>query len=145
MKSETPIDAADQQASAGTQVDLPLPFPELSGDEPLIPARMVNEYQYCPRLAYLEWVQGECAESADTAESRHSHPRVDKPAGDLPAPDDAVAGERIHARSITLSSSCSLVGICLPDEVNFFRREDLAPRSADPGERDFLGEKPRPH
>ena len=21
---------------------------------------MVNEYTYCPRLAYLEWVQGEC-------------------------------------------------------------------------------------
>jgi CRISPR/Cas system-associated exonuclease Cas4 (RecB family) len=24
---------------------------------PLLPARMVNEYQYCPQLAYLEWVQ----------------------------------------------------------------------------------------
>lgn len=23
----------------------------------LVPARMVNEYVYCPRLAYLEWVQ----------------------------------------------------------------------------------------
>jgi len=105
MKSENPNDGADQQASTGTQADLPLPFPELSGDEPLIPARMVNEYQYCPRLAYLEWVQGEWAESADTVEGRHSHRRVDKPAGDLPAPDDAVAGERIHARSITLSSN----------------------------------------
>lgn len=37
-----------------TQIELPLPFPELSGDMPLLPARMVNEYQYCPRLAYLE-------------------------------------------------------------------------------------------
>ncbi|HET7922949.1 MAG TPA: hypothetical protein VFM15_09370 [Gammaproteobacteria bacterium] len=35
---------------------------------PLLPARMVNEYQYCPRLAYLEWVQGEWADSADTVE-----------------------------------------------------------------------------
>lgn len=42
-----------------TQKALPLPFPELSGDMPLLPVRMVNEYQYCPRLAYLEWVQGE--------------------------------------------------------------------------------------
>ena len=36
------------------QRELPLPFPELSGDMPLLPARMVNEYEYCPRLAYLE-------------------------------------------------------------------------------------------
>ena len=48
------------------QGELPLPFPELSTDLPLLPARMVNEYGYCPRLAYLEWVQGEWAESADT-------------------------------------------------------------------------------
>jgi CRISPR-associated protein Cas1 len=33
------------------QRELPLPLPELSGDLPLLPARMVNEYQYCPRLA----------------------------------------------------------------------------------------------
>ncbi|WKJ89619.1 hypothetical protein QZJ86_16585 [Methylomonas montana] len=35
------------------QLELPLPFSELSGDMPLLPARMINEYQYCPRLAYL--------------------------------------------------------------------------------------------
>jgi len=44
--------------SEGQQFELPLPFPEFSRDMPLLPARMVNEYQYCPRLAYLEWVQG---------------------------------------------------------------------------------------
>lgn len=27
-------------------------------EEPLIPVRMLNEFTYCPRLAYLEWVQG---------------------------------------------------------------------------------------
>lgn len=52
------------------QGEFPLPFPELSADMPLLPARMVNEYQYCPRLAYLEWVQGEWAESSDTVEGR---------------------------------------------------------------------------
>ncbi len=87
------------------QKELPLPFPELAGDMPLLPARMVNEYQYCPRLAYLEWVQGEWAESSDTVEGRHAHRRVDKPGGNLPAPDDVEEGERIHARSITLSSN----------------------------------------
>lgn len=52
----------------GQQNELHLPFPELSGDMPLLPARMINEYQYCPRLAYLEWVQGEWSDSADTVD-----------------------------------------------------------------------------
>ena len=88
-----------------TQQELPLPFPELSGDMPLLPARMVNEYQYCPRLAYLEWVQGEWEESSDTVEGRHAHRRVDKSSGKLPDPADAEERERFHARPITLSSN----------------------------------------
>lgn len=87
------------------QRELPLPFPELSGDVPLLPARMVNEYQYCPRLAYLEWVQGEWADSADTVDGHYVHRRVDRPSGDLPPPDETAADERLHARSITLSSN----------------------------------------
>ncbi len=87
------------------QKELPLPFPETIGDLPLLPARMVNEYQYCPRLAYLEWVQGEWADSADTVEGHHAHRRVDRPGGDLPAPGESSTEERIHARSITLSST----------------------------------------
>jgi CRISPR-associated protein Cas1 len=88
------------------QAELELPFPELGGDQPLIPARMLNEHVYCPRLAYLEWVQGEWADSADTVEGRHRHKRVDKPSGNLP--DAEMAREErvdIHARSITLSSN----------------------------------------
>lgn len=90
-----------------SQGELPLPFPGLSGDLPLLPARMVNEYSYCPRLAYLEWVQGEWAESGDTVEGRYAHRRVDKPSGDLPSPaaNDEADAEKIHARSITLSSN----------------------------------------
>ena len=86
------------------QEELPMPFPELSGDMPLLPARMANEYEYCPRLAYLEWVQGEWAESGDTVEGRHVHRRVDKPGGDLPPAGESV-NEKLHARSITLSSN----------------------------------------
>jgi len=72
---------------------------------PLLPARMVNEYQYCPRLAYLEWVQGEWADSADTVEGRHRHKRVDAPAGELPEPGSEGTEERVHARSVTISSA----------------------------------------
>ncbi|MGH7116481.1 MAG: CRISPR-associated endonuclease Cas4g/Cas1g [Stellaceae bacterium] len=84
--------------------ELPLPPPPLKDDQPYVPARMVNEFQYCPRLAYLEWVQGEWAESADTVEGRGVHRRVDRPSGDLPEAEAVGVGERIHARSVTLSS-----------------------------------------
>ncbi|MCK9193528.1 MAG: CRISPR-associated endonuclease Cas1 [Nevskia sp.] len=87
------------------QHELPLPFPELTGDQPLLPARMVNEYVYCPRLAYLEWVQGEWASSADTVDGSRKHARVDTPGGELPAAEDIDAETRIHARSITLASN----------------------------------------
>jgi CRISPR-associated protein Cas1 len=88
---------------ASTQPSLPLDAPPLPPGAPLLPARMVNEYTYCPRLAYLEWVQGEWAESADTVEGRHAHRRVDKASGQPPAAD-AAAEERIHVRSLELSS-----------------------------------------
>lgn len=104
---------------AGVQSELPLPFPEFSGDLPLLPVRMVNEYEYCPRLAYLEWVQGEWADSGDTVQGRFVHRRVDRPGGRLAEPkaktdsgsgdgEDAAdeAGQPpFQARSITLSSA----------------------------------------
>ena len=45
----------------------------------LVPARMLNEFAYCPRLAYLEWVQGEFADNLETLEGRFGHRRVDQP------------------------------------------------------------------
>ncbi|MEX0828765.1 MAG: hypothetical protein WD032_00820 [Nitrospirales bacterium] len=46
-------------------------------EEPLIPVRMLIEFSYCPRLAYLEWVQGEFTDNAETLEGRFHHRRVD--------------------------------------------------------------------
>jgi len=75
----------------------------------LIPARMLNEFAYCPRLAWLEWVQGDFADSADTVDGRHQHRRVDKEGGRLPAAADlldaADTGEKLHARSVYLSAA----------------------------------------
>lgn len=102
----------ESTAAAGppSQPALPLDAPPLPPGAPLLPARMINEYVYCPRLAYLEWVQGEWADSADTVEGRHVHRRVDKPRGKPPAADAAAdastdeAPERIHVLSLELSS-----------------------------------------
>lgn len=84
------------------QRELPPAFPDLAPDAPLIPVRMVNEYVYCPRLAYLMWVQAEWADSADTVEGRIKHRRVDAGGGTLPG--TPLEDERIRARSVSLSS-----------------------------------------
>jgi len=93
-----------------TQLEFHLPAPPVSGDTPLIPARMVNEFVYCPRLAYLMWTQGEWAETGDTVEGHRVHARVEKPNAPLPAPqalegDGAPEADKIVSRSLTLSST----------------------------------------
>lgn len=52
---------------------------EATSETPLIPARMLNEFVYCPRLAILEWVEGEFLHSGDTREGAVRHRAVDKP------------------------------------------------------------------
>src|ERR1044072_6172236 len=67
-----------------------------------LPARMVNEFAYCPRLFYYEWVEGLFAESADTGQGSFEHRRVDEKTSALPEAMDLP--QTIHARSITLTS-----------------------------------------
>ena len=74
-----------------------------SGAPELVPARMLNEHAYCPRLAYLEWVQGDFADNADTIDGQFQHRVVNVEAGPLPEPDEPAA-ERVHARSVMLSA-----------------------------------------
>lgn len=70
-----------------------------------VPARMVNEYVYCPRLAYLEWVNGEWDDNLDTVVGRWVHRRVDaEPMTDVPSPGKAEEGVSVSARSVFLSS-----------------------------------------
>ncbi|MEJ7594381.1 MAG: hypothetical protein WKF77_22840 [Planctomycetaceae bacterium] len=44
----------------------------------MIPVRMLNEFTYCPRLGYLEWVEGEWAGNLETMEGTFGHRRVDQ-------------------------------------------------------------------
>lgn len=70
-----------------------------------IPARMVNEFAYCPRLFYLEFVQKEWAESADTLDGSFVHRRVDRENGKLPTDGEAIEeNQTLHARSVWLGS-----------------------------------------
>ncbi|MDO6459082.1 hypothetical protein Q4485_00075 [Granulosicoccaceae sp. 1_MG-2023] len=76
-----------------------------------LPVRMLNEYVYCPRLAYMEWVQGEWRDNTDTEAGRHAHRRVDKKSGNLPEAGEQDEDAPVHARSLTLShDSLGLIG-----------------------------------
>jgi len=91
--------------AADEQFDLHLPAPLPAGETPLVPARMVNEFVYCPRLAYLMWTQAEWSETGDTVEGRRAHRRVDRPNAPLPAPETLDADDvKSISRSLTLSS-----------------------------------------
>jgi CRISP-associated protein Cas1 len=74
---------------------------ESDGD--LVPARMLNELVYCPRLFYLEHVAGEWDDSADTLQGKRVHKRVDAATSALP-PGDELPDAPSRARSVTVSS-----------------------------------------
>src|SRR5947207_729061 len=89
-----------------------LPQPDARRLPDYLPARMVNEFVYCPRLFFYEWVEGVFRESADTLEGSAQHKRVDARPSELPAAgegEEKTTGKdarptQIHARSVTLSS-----------------------------------------
>jgi hypothetical protein len=55
--------ASELVSPAPAQLTLELPAPPATAETPLVPVRMVNEYVYCPRLTFLEWVDSEGADS----------------------------------------------------------------------------------
>ena len=90
-----------------------------------IPARMLNQFVYCPRLFYYEFVEGVFVESVDTLRGTALHQRVDSGSGAMPGPsrttsrgkptpEERDAGqesaqptlelETIHSRSVQLGS-----------------------------------------
>lgn len=73
-----------------------------ASDERLIPVRILNEYRYCPRLAYIEFVDGDFVDNEHTVEGSRRHETVDKEKGAFPKPDE-IFGD-FKARGVTLSS-----------------------------------------
>jgi CRISP-associated protein Cas1 len=86
----------------------------------LLPARMLNEFVYCPRLFYYEWVEGVFESSADTIDGQAKHSRVDTEPGAMPVAGE-VGPELIHSRSVSLSS----------ERVGLIAKMDLV--ESDPG------------
>lgn len=85
--------------------------------EPL-PARMLNEFVYCPRLFYYEFVEGVFVHNADTLRGAAIHTRVDSGSGVMPPAEGGLQRvergqafqseteepEMIHSRSVSLGS-----------------------------------------
>lgn len=84
---------------------------ELRAVPQLIPARMLNEFIYCPRLFFLEWVSVLWADNADTVAGRYTHRVVDRVGGSVPDPESEndvlkearavdVSSERLGLRAV---------------------------------------------
>lgn len=69
-----------------------------------LPARMLNEFVYCPRLFFYEWVEGVFKHSSDTEDGAFKHERHDTHEDGLPPTDQILAEADLKARSVTLSS-----------------------------------------
>jgi CRISPR-associated protein Cas1 len=61
-------------------------------------------YAYCPRLFYLEYVQGEWSHNADTLDGRLIHRRVDQGKGNMPIPEELDDMPKLHACSVMVGS-----------------------------------------
>ena len=67
----------------------------------LVPARMVNQFVFCPRFFHLAWSSGERGENDLTVEGKSLHRAVDAGGGRLPDPPEL---PKRQARSVELSS-----------------------------------------
>ena len=85
---------------------------------PLMPVRRLHNFVYCPRLFYLQWVEGVFVPNEDTVMGSAVHGRVDEPSK---LRDELLADSGGTLRSVALSSErLRLTGIA-----------DLVERDAD--------------
>jgi len=98
---------------------------------------MLNEFVYCPRLFYYEFVEGVFVHNADTVRGAAAHQRVDSGSGALPPsteePAKSESDETIHSRSVMLGSAkhgvtCKMDLVeTAPDPGDLFNRLQACP------------------
>ncbi|MEP6671594.1 MAG: CRISPR-associated endonuclease Cas1 [Chthoniobacter sp.] len=104
------------QAEAVAPLDAPVslcePPPVLPEEPaPLMPVRRLQNYAYCPRLFYYQWVENLFEENADTVEGSAAHRQTDKPSALPEDPKELELPEGARLRSLQLESeTLGLVG-----------------------------------
>jgi len=100
----SPIGSPQPETPVGVSFESQLDPPHL------VPARMLNEFIYCSRLFYIEWVNQQWADNSDTKQGEYVHRVVDRITGAAPAEDSENPFR--EARSLRLSSEkLGLVGV----------------------------------
>ena len=95
QRGESPMSEVQCPTPGDESPESAVPAPSSEGAAPLrtshsalltqiIPARMLNEFVYCPRLFYYEFVESVFVESGDTLRGKALHRRVDSGKGELP-------------------------------------------------------------
>lgn len=107
--SAPPITSPSPSQDADLRITVP---PETSerkvraeGEPQQIPARMMNEFVYCQRLFYYEFVEGVFVESVDTLRGGAIHQRVDSGNGALPAAKKKSKAEKTTTEDQTAATS----------------------------------------
>lgn len=77
--------------------------------QPVMPVRRLNNYVYCPRLFYFQWVENVFQESADTVAGSMTHRNVDAPS--------RLDGEKAKALAENLPEGAKLRSLRLESET----------------------------
>ncbi len=89
-----------------------------------LPARMLNEFVYCPRLFYYEHIEGLFVSNADTERGSAIHEKVDRGRGSLPR-----AKRRADAAPVPGESG--IASACPPGDPAVASPEEAVPQPAD--------------
>lgn len=116
--------------------------PSISESGDLLHVRKLNEFVYCPRLAYLELVRQEWQDNADTTEGSFVHRSVDAGSGQLPdqpdetSPPTKVRSVRMAAPKEGILAVIDLVEVegqrAIPIEYKRGRAPNVPHRAWDP-------------
>lgn len=108
--------------------------PDNSSIPDLIPASMLAAYAFCPRLCYLQFLEGEFADSAALAEGRLAHRWIDAVQDPIPE------GFRpFHARSVSLDARRPVYAAASTSWRGMAKvSRRWSTRGARPGQRDLM-------
>lgn len=94
---------------------------ETDQEERYLPARMINEFVYCPRLFYLMHVEGQFEHNTETTDGEHVHRRVDARTDALAAPrvlDQQPIAPEVAQQQLLFESSLETVELSTEQDLS---------------------------